>query len=765
MRMRRPASRRAAHRSLPVSFAPLSFARVRPTLIALHRWIGLVLTPIFLVIILSGAVLSVRPMLGSAQPRAGAGASVDASALAALVDRLEAGGQVSAVSVADGGRAVSVTSSAPEIAGTWDLATRAHTPAPAGGIDVFRTAENLHKSLLLGLGIVVEAASFLMLAIMVAGPFLAWLRFRNSLIGWHMAVGWCLLPVTLVAPVTAAMLILGIGTGPRPQLPRVKQPVAIGAAIATAARELDTSRLVMARRFRGGTVMIRVAGPGGGNFVVTDTGVTPLVGGPGLVKQIHEGTWAGAWSGSLNLAISIALAGLTVTGFVSWFRRWRRDRAAPLATGAEILVAHASQTGTAARLAAATCEGLVRAGEKATIAPLGAVRAQDLARFRLVLLVAATTGEGEVPAGARHVAGGLKPGALDGVKLAVLGLGDRTYTNFCGGARALRAALLAAGAVEAMEMREADGEPSAAWVGWMDALRAELGVKCDVPSLPPVSPPVTLTLAARERLDVPPPAGAESATPRDATQETWRIVLESARDLDFRPGDLVRLSPGGGERERSYSVGSSSRVDPRRIELTVRLHAWTGEDGAPHYGRVSGFLLREAAPGGQIEARLDPHPGFNPPADPQWPVVMIGAGSGIAPFPGFITERRASGRAGPAWLLFGNRHRAGDFLWRDLLEDALRDGTLTRLDTAFSRDPDDGAHVQQRLKENAGEVYAWLMERKAVVYVCGRRAMARGVEEALAGILASEGGLGAAEARAEIGRWLAEGRIRVDTFD
>jgi sulfite reductase (NADPH) flavoprotein alpha-component len=180
---------------------------------------------------------------------------------------------------------------------------------------------------------------------------------------------------------------------------------------------------------------------------------------------------------------------------------------------------------------------------------------------------------------------------------------------------------------------------------------------------------------------------------------------------------------------------------------------------------MSGHLIGVAPTGSHLAARIDPHPGFNLPADPSCPIIMIGTGSGIAPFPGFLSERKASGRPGPAWLLFGNRRRHGDFLWAERLDAALEDGSLTRLDTAFSRDPDDGVHIQSRLLDAPEEVLCWLRERKAVIYICGRREMALEVRKTLAEILATSGGNTLQAAHAEIDRWVAEERIRIDAFE
>ncbi len=735
----------------------MTFAMLRPKLLSLHRWLGLVFAPVFLVMILSGAVLSFRPILadvGSSERAASAETLVDVAAVTSLVGKLEASGSITGITVSGGGKALDVASATPSVAGTWTLADGTRAAEAAAPFDVFGLAERIHKSLALGLGLVVEAASFAMLSIMIIGPLLSLLRFRNSLIGWHRAAGWLAFPVTIIAPLTAVMMVLGIGEGARAPLPVAAQKVTIAEALAIAAPAADLGHLEMARTFRGGTVMLTTSGAKGGTYAVTDTAAVPLTGGPGLVKEIHEGTWAGAWSGALNFIISMVLFALTVTGFIAWFRRWRRERKpARLTGGGDVLVAYASQTGTAARLATAAAKTLEAAGLSADVASLGTLEPARLAIYRHTLVIAATTGEGDVPDAARRFVKALVPGALTGTSFAMLALGDRSYAHYCGGAETLRAAMLTAGAEEAQPMARTDGEPGATFAEWMAAVSTLLGLSGAGIAEPESGTPVVLRLAARHRMDDP--ASGE-------TQETWSVTLVSDAALAFRPGDLLRIAPTEGAKLRAYSVGSASAVDPHRIELTVRLHQWEDRDGQTGFGAMSGRLIRDLAVGDMVAARLDAHPAFNPPADPSWPIIMIGAGSGIAPFPGFVSERRATGRAGPAWLVFGNRYRDGDFLWSEHFAAALADGSLTRLDGAFSRDEGDGAYVQTRLRQSAATLADWIITRQAVIYICGKRDMADGVLGAIEQSLVAAN---ATDARDRIERWIGEGRIRIDVFD
>jgi sulfite reductase (NADPH) flavoprotein alpha-component len=275
--------------------------------------------------------------------------------------------------------------------------------------------------------------------------------------------------------------------------------------------------------------------------------------------------------------------------------------------------------------------------------------------------------------------------------------------------------------------------------------------------LPEADLPVALTLLDRTRLDDP--AHGE-------TNAVWSLTLKSETALDYRAGDLLLISPREGAPERCYSIGSAAAADSRHIGLTVSLSTWVGEDGQDYYGATSGLLCRTLRVGDRVAAWLRHHPTFNLPTNPNRPIIMVATGCGIAPFIGFLAEREAAGSLGASWLIFGNRHRDGDFLHGPRLQTWLRDRVLERLDTAFSRDAEDRAQVQDRLIQQAAEVWAWLTARDAILYVCGRLStLGRGLDAALSEIARLQGHLAPEAADALVAKWRAEGRIRRDLFD
>ncbi|MFE7804410.1 molybdopterin-dependent oxidoreductase [Streptomyces sp. NPDC057430] len=206
-----------------------------------------------------------------------------------------------------------------------------------------------------------------------------------------------------------------------------------------------------------------------------------------------------------------------------------------------------------------------------------------------------------------------------------------------------------------------------------------------------------------------------------ATAQEWASVLK-------------RLQP------RLYSISSSPLTDPDEVAVTVSVVRYENIHGRPRKGVCSPFLA-DAPLGAAVPVFVQRSPHFRPPADPATPMVMVGPGTGVAPFVGFLEERRARGHVGPNWLFFGEQHRATDFLYEDELTACLAEGTLSRLDTAFSRDQRAKVYVQDRMREHGHQLWNWLQDG-AHVYVCGDASrMAKDVDRALRDIAVAHGGL------------------------
>ncbi|HUH85616.1 MAG TPA: hypothetical protein VLX85_13485, partial [Stellaceae bacterium] len=173
-------------------------------------------------------------------------------------------------------------------------------------------------------------------------------------------------------------------------------------------------------------------------------------------------------------------------------------------------------------------------------------------------------------------------------------------------------------------------------------------------------------------------------------------------------------------------------------------------------------LAERVAPGSPVPVSVQPAHNFRL-AKPDAPIIMIGPGTGVAPFRAFLQERRAEGATGRNWLFFGDRRRAADFLYEEELLEYRRDGLLTRLDLAFSRDQAERLYVQHRMRESAAELWAWL-EEGAHLYVCGAAAMARDVDQALAAIIARQGKRSAGEAKAYLATLARHQRYQRDVY-
>ena len=518
------------------------------------------------------------------------------------------------------------------------------------------------------------------------------------------------------------------------------------------------------------------------------------------------------------------------------------------------LVLWASQTGNAEDFAAHLAE---RLGDSQLV-NMNDLPLAQLATARDVLVITSTFGDGGPPDNGASFWDRLESPdapALNGIRYAVLGIGDRSYDNFCGHAKSIDARLAALGATRMLERAECeiyDDEPIDRWAQSVTAL---LGAPASTiarrvtvaepftrtkPALVPLSRNIVLTAPTSRKevrqfgfdisqYDISYSAGdslgvyatndpvvvdawlaatalrgdeivevdGAELTLRDAltssydvcriTPDLLRFVAENSRDakalrapkkkldkwlvdrngLDIvqefavRAGPeqwqdvLVRLTP------RSYSISSSPLVSPHEVQLTVSVVRYRGADGGRRGGVCSTFLADRAS---SARVFLQRAPNFRPPGDTDTPMIMVGPGTGIAPFRGFLQERRALGHSGSNWLFFGDQHRSENFYYRDDLEDMVRDGFLNRLDLAFSRDQANRVYVQHKMLDYGADVWRWL-DDGAHFYVCGDATrMAKDVDAALTSIIEKHGGMSHEKAHEYKKELVAEKRYVRDVY-
>ncbi|MDZ4289606.1 MAG: flavodoxin domain-containing protein, partial [Prosthecobacter sp.] len=222
-------------------------------------------------------------------------------------------------------------------------------------------------------------------------------------------------------------------------------------------------------------------------------------------------------------------------------------------------------------------------------------------------------------------------------------------------------------------------------------------------------------------------------------------------------GGLRKLQP------RLYSIASSLKAHPDEVHLCVAAVRYQ-DDGIMHKGVASTFLADRLAPGDTTGIFFHVAKHFRLPTDRTCPVIMVGPGTGIAPFRAFLEEREATGAPGKNWLFFGDQHRASDFLYHDQIIEWMRNGVLTRLDTAFSRDQEEKVYVQTRMLTAAAELWQWL-EEGAHFYVCGdAKRMAKDVDAALHEVIRNAGGKSVEEAAAYVADMKKNKRYQRDVY-
>ncbi|WOF23703.1 flavodoxin domain-containing protein [Microbacterium betulae] len=548
-------------------------------------------------------------------------------------------------------------------------------------------------------------------------------------------------------------------------------------------------------------------------------------------------------------------------GFFAGLQMRRADEPeAPVAT-LTVEVLYGTQTGNAAFLAEQLSASLRTSGLGANLAELDAVGVEQLAKATHVVVVTSTYGEGEMPDDAELFWEALSAEdapRLEGLRYAVLALGDSGYDDFCQAGKLIDLRLEQLGAVRVAPRADCDVDFEETALAWSADVAAILAAEAPEGAAAPASVPAPVApararlpwnrrtpygsrlavnrvlsrlgsakeirhyelelgdsgieYAAGDALAVVPlndPAlarrildrlglragdDADGATLEQRMREDWEIRTPSKdliaaiaeRDPESELAEMVRrddreamdswlwgrdlldlLEASPGVRfdpvelagllrplqARQYSISSSPLQSPDRIHLTVA-SVRHGDDRVRE-GVCSTFLADRLSDDDLVGIYPQPNAAFSVPDDGETPIVMVGPGTGIAPFRGFLHERAESGATGGNWLFFGDQHRATDFVYEEELQELADRGVLTRLDLAFSRDQAEKVYVQTLMRERAAELYAWL-EEGASFYVCGDASrMAKDVERALLDVVAQQGGVdadGAAEYLAQLKR-------------
>ncbi len=711
---------------------------------AIHRWLGLTIGTLAVVLGISGAVLAIDPVQLAWQAPAAPGDLP----VATLVERvirtvpgaeeirhLPSGAIVVFSFAGDQPQASYVDPADGRVLGAWQASA------------LPRWIKNLHRSLLLGdvgrwgaagtalaMGVLCVSALVLLLRRMGGWRRLA-ARVRGSLAqrihvvgGRVVLVVLCLTSLTALTMSASTLGLVALDTRTEPEVLS-----AITGKPALAGAQLDMLKSLSVRNLR------KLNFPGATDL--EDTWKVSTAQGQGWIDRysgqmlawqdatfaqrmndlavvLHTGEAAWPWAVLLGLVGASVLV-FWLSGIVIW---WQARRQAPHITGntplaqADVLIFVASEGGSTWGFAQTLQDALSQCGHRVHTSALE--KFQTVAATRQVFVLAATYGEGQAPAHASQALAHIAQLKASDVPVTVLGFGDRQFPAFCAYAEALDQTLRAQGWPALLPLECIHQQSGQQFARWGDALAQALNKPLVLAHVPSVPPTAALTLIARQ--EYPGASGQATAILRFAWPSgSLRSRLGTHGLARFSAGDLVGIVPPGSAVPRYYSLASG--WEDGFLEICVRQMS---------DGLCSTHLLGLKM-GESITAFIRPNPGFALPRTRK-PVLLIGAGTGVAPLAGFI---RRNDRLTPMHLYFGGRHPAQDLYFGADIQRWLREGRLARLQTVFSRVPDGGGYVQDALRRDADRVRG-LVAQGAIVRVCGSRAMAQGVAETLDVVLA-----------------------------
>jgi sulfite reductase (NADPH) flavoprotein alpha-component len=248
----------------------------------------------------------------------------------------------------------------------------------------------------------------------------------------------------------------------------------------------------------------------------------------------------------------------------------------------------------------------------------------------------------------------------------------------------------------------------------------------------------------------------------DSDAKTLDVLAAVEKFAGVRPDPEAFIEALDPLQPRLYSISSSPAVDPNRISLTVDAVRYNIAK-RQRLGVASTFVAERAIPGDKVKVYIQKAHNFGLPADPTLPIIMVGPGTGIAPFRAFLYERMATRAPGRNWLFFGHQRHGSDFFYEDELNGMKAAGVLTRLSLAWSRDDADKFYVQDRMRQVGQDIWAWLSDG-AHFYVCGAVRMGQDVERALVDIVIEHGKRTSDQAIAYVADLRKRGRYQTDVY-
>jgi sulfite reductase (NADPH) flavoprotein alpha-component len=518
---------------------------------------------------------------------------------------------------------------------------------------------------------------------------------------------------------------------------------------------------------------------------------------------------------------------------------------------APLTILYGSQTGNAKGVASKLKEQAESRGLSVKLVNMADYKPTALKKEKFITVVVSTYGEGEPPEDAESLHEFLttkKAPKLDGVKVAVIGLGDSSYEFFCQTAKDFEERFNKLGAETIFQRADLDvdyDDEAAKWIdGALDAFEPDLKAQQQASGGQVVAMPFGAAAPAASQYTKQNPFAAELSvvqkiTGRDSSKDVRHVEISlEGSDITYTPGDslgvyflndealvdevltltqidasstvklgdeeltirdaliekleltqsypgfvekyatatgnpellklvedkaamreyieprqifdIIRQNPAQLEAQtlvdclrklqaRLYSIASSQAEVEEEVHLTVGLVEFDAF-GSEHLGGCSGYLARRAQEGCKVKVFSEHNDNFRLPANDETPIIMVGPGTGIAPFRAFLQERDAREASGKNWLFFGNPHFTQDFLYQVEIQGYLKSGLLTKVDVAFSRDQAEKVYVQDKLRKNSQEVFAWL-EAGAHLYICGdANRMAKDVHQALVDIIKENSG-------------------------